>query len=48
MVWAVYWKEKNMERIVTYCQKDVVTVAQIYLRMNGEPLIKPEHIEIKG
>jgi 3'-5' exonuclease len=48
MVWAVYWKEKNLERIVTYCQKDVVTVAQIYLRMNGEPLIKPEHIEIKG
>lgn len=48
MVWAVYWKEKNLERIVTYCQKDVITVAQIYLRMNGEPLIKPENIEIKG
>lgn len=48
MVWAVYWKEKNLERIVTYCQKDVVTVAQIYLRMNGEPLIKPENIEIKS
>ncbi len=48
MVWAVYWKEKNLERIVTYCQKDVVTVAQIYLRMNGEPLIKPENIEIKN
>ena len=48
MVWAVYWKEKNLERIVTYCQKDVVTVAQIYLRMNGEPLIKQENIEIKG
>ena len=48
MVWAVYWKEKNLERIVTYCQKDVVTVAQIYLRMNDEPLIKPENIEIKN
>lgn len=48
MVWAVYWKEKNLERIVTYCQKDVVTVAQIYLRMNGEPLIKQENIEIKN
>ena len=35
MVWEVYWKEKNLERIVTYCQKDVVTVAQILLRMNG-------------
>lgn len=48
MVWAVYWKEKNLERIVTYCQKDVVTVAQIYLRMNGDRLIKQENIEIKN
>ncbi len=48
MVWEVYWKEKNLERIVTYCQKDVVTVAQILLRMNGEQLIKEENIEIKS
>lgn len=48
MVWEVYWKEKNLQRIVTYCQKDVVTVAQILLRMNGEALIKEENIEIKG
>jgi uncharacterized protein YprB with RNaseH-like and TPR domain len=48
MVWEVYWKEKNLQRIVTYCQKDVVTVAQILLRMNGEPLIKEDNIEIKG
>ncbi|RYF91972.1 MAG: 3'-5' exonuclease, partial [Chitinophagaceae bacterium] len=48
MVWEVYWKEKNLERIVTYCQKDVVTVAQILLHMMGESLIKPEHIEIKA
>jgi len=48
MVWEVYWKEKNLPRIVTYCQKDVVTVAQILLRMNGEALIKAENIEIKS
>jgi uncharacterized protein YprB with RNaseH-like and TPR domain len=47
MVWEVYWKEKNLQRIVTYCQKDVVTVAQILLRINAEPLIKEENIEIK-
>jgi 3'-5' exonuclease len=47
MVWKVYWEEKNIERIVTYCQKDVITVAQIYLRMNGETIIKDENIEIK-
>jgi len=47
MVWDVYWNEKNLDRIVTYCQKDVVTVAQIFLRMNGESLINTENIEIK-
>jgi 3'-5' exonuclease len=47
MVWEVYWKEKNIDRIVTYCQKDVVTVTQVFLRMNGESLIKPGDIDIK-
>jgi 3'-5' exonuclease len=48
MVGEVYWKEKDLARIVTYCQKDVVTVAQVYLRMNGETIIKNENIEIKN
>jgi uncharacterized protein YprB with RNaseH-like and TPR domain len=47
MVAEVYYTEKNLERIVTYCQKDVITVAQIYLRMQGESLIKQDHIETK-
>lgn len=47
MVGSVYWKEKNLERIVHYCQKDVITMAQVYLRLNREPLVLQEHIEIK-
>ncbi len=47
MVWKVYWNDQDLKRIVTYCQKDVVTVAQVYLRMNSEALIKTENIEIK-
>jgi uncharacterized protein YprB with RNaseH-like and TPR domain len=47
MVGDVYWKEKDTSRIVTYCQKDVVTVAQVYLRLQGEPLISNENIEIR-
>ncbi|MDP4262434.1 MAG: 3'-5' exonuclease [Bacteroidota bacterium] len=47
-VWEVYWKEKNLPRIVTYCQKDVITVAQVFLKMQGESLIKEENVEIKG
>ena len=48
MVWTVYWDEKNLERIVTYCQKDVVTVAQVLLRMGGETLLTEENIELRG
>jgi uncharacterized protein YprB with RNaseH-like and TPR domain len=47
MVWEIYWKERNLDRIITYCQKDVVTVAQILLRMQGESTISAENIEIK-
>lgn len=47
-VWEVYWKDKNLPRIVTYCQKDVVTVAQIYLRLHGHSLLKDEAVEIKA
>lgn len=42
----VYYEEKNIERIATYCQKDVVTVAQLMLRYQGKPLIKEEDISI--
>lgn len=44
MVGEVYWKEKNLERIVEYCQKDTLAVAQILLRYMGRPLIKEENI----
>ena len=46
MVWEVYWKEKNLERIVNYCQKDVLTVAQIILRFKGEALVTEKEIEL--
>ena len=44
MVCVVYWGEKNLERIVKYCQKDTVAVAQILLRYMGLPLMKEENI----
>lgn len=30
---GVYWKEKDLERIVRYCEKDVVALAGVYLGM---------------
>ena len=46
MVGEVYWNENDLERIVIYCQKDTLAVAQILLRYMGRPLIKEEHIVI--
>jgi predicted PolB exonuclease-like 3'-5' exonuclease len=43
-VGAVYWEEKNLQRIAFYCQKDVATVANIILRFKGLPLLKEEQI----
>jgi len=46
-VFEVYWLQHQVQRIVTYCQKDVVTVAQVFLKLSGEPMIKEENIDIK-
>ncbi len=35
----VFHKEKDIERIVTYCEKDTITVAQILLKLKNEPLL---------
>lgn len=41
----VYYEEKDLERIKTYCQKDTLTVAQLLLKYKGQDLIKEENIE---
>lgn len=46
MVGNVYWVEKNLERIVTYCQKDVVTTANIVLRFKNMALLAEDAVEI--
>ena len=43
-VGQVYWKEKDLNRISTYCEKDVATVANVLLRFKGMPLLKEEQI----
>ncbi|MGM9479336.1 3'-5' exonuclease [Pedobacter sp. GSP4] len=42
----VYYEEKNLDRIVTYCQKDVITTAQVLLKFKGMDVIPPENIRI--
>ena len=42
---GVYWKDKDIERIKKYCQKDTLTVAQLLLKYKGEELISENNIE---
>ena len=44
MVQHVYYKEKNLKRIVEYCQKDVVVVARVVQRFYNLPILKEEDI----
>jgi uncharacterized protein YprB with RNaseH-like and TPR domain len=36
---SVYYHEDDLPRIVRYCEKDVMAVAQLLLRFKGEPLL---------
>lgn len=40
-----FYKEKDVERISVYCQKDVVATTQVFLRLNGMSCIAEENIE---
>lgn len=41
----VYYIEKDMDRIINYCEKDVIAVAQIFLRFRREELLVPDEIK---
>ncbi len=40
----VYWQDKDLKRIQTYCQKDVLTTAQILMKFKGLPSLSEELI----
>lgn len=46
MVNKVYWKEKDLQRIANYCEKDVVALTQLFLRFRNENLILDENISV--
>jgi uncharacterized protein YprB with RNaseH-like and TPR domain len=46
MVAKTYYEENDLERIKKYCQNDVVTIAQLFLKYKGKDLISKETIEI--
>ena len=46
MVQDVYYKEKNLQRIVDYCQRDVVVTANVMLRFKNMPLLTENRISV--
>ncbi|WP_120489461.1 3'-5' exonuclease [Bergeyella cardium] len=40
MVAEIYYKERDLPRIVAYCEKDVLTLANIFRRLRQEDLLK--------
>jgi hypothetical protein len=44
MVATVFYEEKDLPRVVKYCENDVVAIAQLFLRYRGLDLILPEHV----
>ncbi|MEN9290345.1 MAG: hypothetical protein RLZZ357_188 [Bacteroidota bacterium] len=41
----VYFEEQNLERIMIYCEKDVVALIQLFLRLKGDALIPESQIK---
>ena len=36
---SVYYDDKDIDRIIEYCERDTLTVAQIFLRLRNEPIL---------
>lgn len=45
MVAGIFYNQKDIERIVRYCEKDVLAVARVLLRFMNLPLIEDERVE---
>ena len=44
MVRKVYYEDKDLDRIIEYCERDVVMVAQVFLRLRNEGLLIEDEI----
>jgi hypothetical protein len=45
MVRDVFYVDKDVDRIITYCELDVVTTAQVFLRLRNEPLLENNKVK---
>jgi DNA polymerase elongation subunit (family B) len=41
----VYYEENDLERIKVYCEKDVLALIQLFLRMRGDQLVEESEVQ---
>lgn len=46
MVAQIYYENNDIERIAKYCEKDVLAIAQLYLRYKNLELIETQNVQI--
>ena len=40
----LYYEQNDLPRIVRYCEKDVITLAQVYLKLTLQPSLSEDEI----
>jgi len=45
-VYSTYYQDKDLDRIIRYCERDTVAVAQILLRLMAKPLLDESEIQL--
>lgn len=48
MIRDVYYEDQDLERIVTYCQKDVMAVARLFQKLKGEEYFRDDQVQISN
>ncbi|MCB0527057.1 MAG: 3'-5' exonuclease [Saprospiraceae bacterium] len=43
---SVYWEERDLDRIASYCEKDVLATVQLFLKMKRLPLLQPAQVVV--
>lgn len=46
MVSKIYWEQGDLPKIAGYCQKDVITICNLILKLKGEDLVEDTNIDI--
>ncbi|WP_420321058.1 3'-5' exonuclease [Flagellimonas sp.] len=45
MVKSVFYQDNDLDRIITYCELDVVTTAQVFLKLRNEALLDDNEVK---